>query len=151
MSETLTSGFSAQEVNAPVKFREYFQKYSQTTGASTVSDLNRKPFPRMVDFWFLAICVAVRKGLKPIELDGQDTYKAIEGAAIVSPEWRAQALRLIAIAETKDPEVVKDPRQMMRIANGLAFAGMPHLIEILEENPDDEALCLADELVSMAG
>jgi hypothetical protein len=151
MSETLTSSFSAQEVNAPVKFREYFQKYSQTTGASTVSDLNRKPFPRMVDFWFLAICVAVRKGLKPINLDGQDTYKAIEGAAIVSPEWRAQALRLIAIAETKDPEVVKDPRQMMRIANGLAFAGMPHLIEILEQNPDDEALCLADELVSMAG
>jgi hypothetical protein len=40
---------------------------------------------------------------------------------------------------------------MMRIANGLAFAGMPHLIEILEQNPDDEALCLADELVSMAG
>jgi hypothetical protein len=151
MSETLTSSFSAQEVNAPVKFREYFQKYSQTTGASTVSDLNRKPFPRMVDFWFLAICVAVRKGLKPINLDGQDTYKAIEGAAIVSPEWRTQALRLIAIAETKDPEVVKDPRQMMRIANGLAFAGMPHLIEILEQNPDDEALCLADELVSMAG
>ncbi|HXH51955.1 MAG TPA: hypothetical protein VNH53_00800 [Sphingomicrobium sp.] len=151
MSETLTSSFAGQEVNAPVEFREFFQKYSQSTGASTVSELDRKPFPRMVDFWFLAICVAVRKGLKPVDLEGQDTYKAIEGAAIVSPEWRTQALRLIAIAETKDPEVVKDPRQMMRIANGLAFAGMPHLIEILEQYPDEEALCLADELVTIAG
>jgi hypothetical protein len=151
MSETLTSSFAGQEVNAPIKFREFFQKYSQTTGGSTVAELNRKPFPRMVDFWFLAICVAVRKGLKPVDLDGQETYKAIEGAAIVSPEWRTQALRLIAIAETKNPEVVKDPRQMMRIANGLAFAGMPHLIEILEQNPDDEAFCLADDLVALLG
>lgn len=151
MSDSVTAAFSGQEVNAPIEFREYFQKYSQSTGASTVSDLDKKPFPRMVDFWFLAICVAVKKGLKPVELEGRDTYKAIEGAAIVSPEWRTQALRLIAIAETKDPEVVQDPRRMMRIANGLAFAGMPHLIEILEQSPDDEALGLADELASMAG
>lgn len=53
------------------------------------------------------------------------------GAAISSPEWRIHALKLVAIGQTSDPSIVTDGRAMMRIANGLAFAGMPHLIEVL--------------------
>lgn len=149
MSETINTSFAGVEVNAPVEFREYFQRYSQSTGASTVADLDRKPFPRMVDFWFLAICVAVKLKLKPVDLEGRETYKAIEGAAVVSPEWRADALRLIAISQSGETDIVQDPRRMMRIANGLAFAGMPRLIEILDQNPDDEMFALSDELVAM--
>jgi hypothetical protein len=149
MNDRVNNPFVNAEVNAPVEFQEYFRRYSQTTGASSVCEYDRKPFPRMVDFWFLAISLAVKLGLKPVKLDGRETYKAIEGAAIVSPEWRVHALKLIAIGETQDPEVVKDPRKMMEIANSLAFAGMPHLIEILEENPDDEAFGLSDALVKM--
>jgi hypothetical protein len=149
MSERMSNPFVNAEVNAPTQYQEYFRRYSQTTGASSVGEYDRKPFPRMVDFWFLAIAVAVKLGLKPVKLDGVETYKAIEGAAIVSPEWRTHALKLIAIGETQDPEVVKDPRRMMEIANGLAFAGMPRLIEILEESPDDEMFGLSDALVKM--
>lgn len=149
MSDRVSNPFVNAEVNAPIKFQEYFRRYSQTTGVSSLGEYDRKPFPRMVDFWFLAISVAAKLGLKPVKLEGEDTYKAIEGAAIVSPEWRVHALKLIAIGETKDPEVVKDPRRMMEIANGLAFAGVPHLIEILEDNPDDEVFGLSDALVKM--
>jgi hypothetical protein len=149
MSDRVSNSFVNAEVNAPIEFQEYFRRYSQTTGASSVGEYDRKPFPRMVDFWFLAIAVAVKLGLKPVKLDGRQTYKAIEGAAIVSPEWRVHALKLIAIGETKDPEVIKDPRRMMEIANGLAFAGMLHLIEILGDNPDDEVFGLSDALVKM--
>lgn len=149
MNDSMNTSFAGVEVNAPVEFREYFQRYSQTTGATTVAEYDRKPFPRMVDFWFLSLCIAVKKGLKPVDLEGVATYKAIEGAAVVSPEWRAHALRLVAIGETRDPDVVKDPRRMMKIANGLAFAGMPRLIEILEANADDEAFALADEFADL--
>jgi hypothetical protein len=149
MSDNINTSFASVEVNAPVEFREFFQRYSQSTGASTVADLDRKPFPRMVDFWFLAICVAVKLKLKPVDLEGRDTYKVIEGSAVISPEWRADALRLIAISESGEIDIVQDPRRMMRIANGLAFAGMPRLIEILEQSPDDEMFGLSDELVAM--
>jgi hypothetical protein len=144
-----TNPFLNAEINAPNEFQEFFQRYSQTTGASTVNDFDRKPFPRMVDFWFLAIGVAVKKGLKPLDLSGMATYKAAEGAAISSPEWRIHALKLVAIGQTGDPSIVTDGRAMMRIANGLAFAGMPHLIETLEENLDDEAFGLCDSLVEL--
>jgi len=147
MSER-SSLFVNADVFAPTSMQPYFQRYSQSTGASTLADLNRKPFPRMVDFWFLAVCVAIKLALKPVKVEGQ-TYKAIDGAALVSPEWRIDALKLIAIGETGDVAVVNDARRVMEIANGLAFAGMPHLIEILEENPDDEALGLGDSLAEM--
>jgi hypothetical protein len=149
MSDSVNTSFASVEVNAPVEFREFLQRYSQSTGASSVADFDRKPFARMVDFWFLAICVAVKLKLKPVDLEGRDTYKAIEGAAVISPEWRADALRLIAISESGETDIVQDPRRMMRIANGLAFAGMPRLIEILEQSPDDEMFGLSDELVAM--
>lgn len=141
--------FVSAEVNAPIEAQEHFRRYSQSTGVSSVAEYDRKPFPRMVDFWFLSICVAVKKGLRPVSLEGRKTYKAIEGAAIVSPEWRTHALRLIAIAESGDPEIVKDGRRMMEVANGLAFAGMPILVEILESNPDDEFFGLADEFAEL--
>lgn len=149
MTDHINTSFASVEINAPVEFREYFQRYSQSTGASSLADLDRKPFPRMVDFWFLAICVAVKLKLKPVDLEGRDTYKAIEGSAVISPEWRGDALRLIAISESGETDIVQDPRRMMRIANSLAFAGMPHLIEILEQSPDDEMFGLSDELVAM--
>ena len=113
MSERLTNPFVTMEINAPVEFQEHFRRFSQTTGASSVGELDRKPFPRMVDFWFIALCVAVKKGLKPVSFEGMQTYKAVEGPQIASPEWRAHALKLIAIAETGNPEVVKEPRRVL--------------------------------------
>ncbi|NTG16350.1 hypothetical protein G6L05_21580 [Agrobacterium rhizogenes] len=149
--ETTSNPFLNVDVFAPTEFREYFQRYSLTAGGSSVEDYDRKPFHRMVDFWFMGIAVAVKRGLRPANLDGLATYKPIEGAAIASLEWRIHALKLIAIAESDDPGIVTDGRAMMKIANGLAFAGMPVLIELLERNPDEESLALCDELVEMLG
>lgn len=151
MTERLTNPFVTMEIFAPVEFQEHFRRFSQTTGASSVSELDRKPFPRMVDFWFTALCVAVKKGLRPASFDGAQTYKAIEGPQIASPEWRAHALKLIAIAETGNPEVVKEPRRVLEIANGLAFAGMPHVLEVLNESPDEEIYALSDMLEALIG
>lgn len=149
MMEISSNPFLNAEVNAPKEYQQFFQRYSQTTGAGSVAELDRKPFQRMVDFWFLAICVAVNKGLEPVEFEDSQTYKAIDGAAISNPEWRIDALKLIAVAESGDPNIVTEGRRMMKIANGLAFAGMPVLIDILEENLDEEALGLCDALSEM--
>ncbi|MFK4259205.1 hypothetical protein [Agrobacterium tumefaciens] len=144
-----TNPFLNTEVFAPQEFQTYFQKYSLSQGGSTVDDFDRKPFHRMVDFWFMAIAVAVKKGLKQAELPSANLYKAIDSPALSSSEWRLHALKLIAIAESGNPEIVTDGRAMIRIANGLAFAGMPILIDILENNIDEEAFGLCDALIEM--
>jgi hypothetical protein len=149
MSERLYNPFAGMEVLAPKEMQEHFQRYSQSTGAPTLSTLNEKPFPRITDFWFLAICVACKLGLTPDSLEGRETYKAIDGPQIASPAWRVHALMLIAIGQTGDPHIVKDPRRVLEIANGLAFAGVPHLLELLTAYPGQEIFELSDELAGL--
>ena len=127
MSEAPTNPFVTMEINAPVEFQEHFRRFSQTTGASSVAELRPKAVPAHGRLLVHRPVLAVRRGLKPATFDSVQTYKAIEGPQIASPEWRAHALKLIAIAETGNPEVVKDPRRVLEIANGLGFAGMPHM------------------------
>jgi len=104
----------------------------------------------MVDMWFLALCIAVKEGLKPEPLVKGKTYKAIEGVVFGSDSWRSNALMLLAIAHTGDIQVTNQPHEMMRIANAYALVGLPRLIEILEERGGDTALDhLSDAVVEM--
>jgi len=108
------------------------------------------PFPRMVDMWFLAMCMAVKEGLQPVEELEGPTYKAIEGVVLGSDVWRSDAIMLVAIAYTGGIEITSSASEMMKIANGFAVAGLPILVARLEERGGDTALdYLSDEVVRM--
>ena len=53
---------------------------------------------------------------------------------------------LVAIAVEGNVEVVADPNHMMRIANRLAAAGVPHVVQMLEDGSDDPIWNLSDAL-----
>ena len=59
--------------------------------------------------------------------------KIIDGSIFGSDPWRVHTLMLIAIGKTGDVQVVSEPRKMMALANGLAVAGLPKVIEMLKE------------------
>lgn len=90
----------------------------------------------MVDFWFAGLAVASRKGLKPVEL-GKDPFKFIEGSIFDRDSWRVQALMLVAIVHEGNVEVVGEPRRMIALANGLAAAGIPHVVDMLRDGDQD--------------
>ncbi|RWP03133.1 hypothetical protein [Mesorhizobium sp.] len=135
MAENL---FAGQDVTVSDVYRKHFDTYVQRREGKSARP-EHQPFDRNVDFWFAAICVAVRKGIKPSAPAGK-TYKAAEGVALGSPEWRPAALTLLAIAENGDASVVDRPGEMMRIANAYAHVGFPELLEILEGRGGDTAL-----------
>ena len=143
--------FAGIDIYLPEKYREYFQTYCQTRADGRKNSALYKPFPRMVDMWFLAVCVAVCKGLKPELRESRGTYKAIDGAVFASDEWREKALQLIALETKKDVKILNDPREVMRIANGYALAGLPLVIEALEssggEAPLDTLSDFVEELI----
>jgi len=130
--------FAGQDVIVSDDYRTHFDAYVQRREGKGARP-EHQPFDRNVDFWFAAICVAVRKGIKPSAPAGK-TYKAAEGVALGSPEWRPTALTLLAIAEKDDASVVDRPGEMMRIANSYAHVGFPELLEILESRGGDTAL-----------
>ena len=113
------------ELQLPEGFRHEIEGFS---GASvSVSS----PFRRRVDLWFLAMCLAVNRDLDPQE--GGSRWGFITGAIFESNQERIAFIELLAISVSGQVEIVREPRRVISIANGLAEAGMPHLVEMLEE------------------
>ncbi len=142
------NAFASTDIFLPDKFREYFHAYCLTRAEGSHNDPEDSPFPRMVDMWFLALCIAVREKLTPEREPKGQTYKAIEGVVFGSDSWRSDALMLLAVAHTGDVEITDKPHEMMRIANGYALAGLPRLIAILEDREGDTALDYLSDIVS---
>jgi hypothetical protein len=142
------NSFAGVDIQMPEKYREYFHAYCLTRTEGSRNNPEDSPFPRMVDMWFTALCIAVKEELTPeLETEGK-SYKAIEGTVFGSDNWRSNALMLLAIAHTGDIEIADKPHEMMRIANAYALAGLPRLISILGEREGDTALDYLSDYVS---
>lgn len=100
----------------------------------------------MVDFWFTGLSLTARKQLTPIDLGKQETFKFIEGSIFDRDSWRVQAVMLVAIAVEHNVEIVGEPRRMMAMANGLATAGIPYVVEMLREGDQDAIWNLSEAL-----
>ena len=140
--------FASTSIFLPKEFQPYLRMYCSTHTEGTHSNPKDSPFPRMVDMWFMAVCIAVKEELKPNFDTRKETYKPIEGVVFGSDGWRSNALMLLAISYTGNVEVTRNPREMMRIANAYALAGLPRLINILEEDrKGDTALDHLSEVI----
>ncbi|TAK44082.1 MAG: hypothetical protein EPO27_13385 [Betaproteobacteria bacterium] len=135
--------FQAIDIHVPVEFHEAVSRYSQTGGNAVI---DQSPFPRMVDFWFLAVCVAARLDLEPDDISRYETRKIIDGSIFGSDPWRVHTLMLIAIGKTGDVQIVSEPRKMMALASGLAVAGLPKVIEMLKEGDAEPIWNLSDAI-----
>src|ERR1700733_8459693 len=141
MADRYFNPFQGIDISVPVELHEAFTRYCQTSGNTTI---DQSPFPRMVDLWFLAVSVAARLDLDAVDVVKLDTRKIIEGSIFGSDPWRVHTLMLIAIGKTGDVQVVSEPRKIMALANGLAVAGLPKVIEMLKEGDGEPIWNLSD-------
>lgn len=140
MAERYFNPFQGIDINVPVEFHDSFTRYC---GNSGVDD---SPFPRMIDMWFLAVCMAARLGLQPDDVSKYQTKKIIEGSIFANEPWRVHALMLIAVAQSGDTKIVAEPRKMITIASGLAVAGLSKVIEMLKAGDAEAIWNLSDAL-----
>ncbi|MBW1715819.1 MAG: hypothetical protein JRJ77_08350 [Deltaproteobacteria bacterium] len=143
MAERYYNPFQGMDISVPEEYRETFARYCRTSGRSNIND---SPFPRMVDLWFLSICIAVRLDMEPANFGKSDTYKIIEGSIFANDPLRIHALMLIAIKKTGSVEIVSEPRQIMNLANGLAVAGLPKVVEMLQDGDAEPIWNISDAL-----
>ena len=139
--------FAGMYLVYPVEQEPEYHKYCQTGGRKPI---DQSPFGRMVDLWFAGLSVATRKGLSSIDLSGKKTSNMIQGAIFDGKDsWRVQFLMLVAIAMEDDVVVVERPNRMMSIANGLAAAGVPYVVEMLQGGDQLPIWNLTDALESI--
>lgn len=127
----MNNPFAALDIMIPEEYREYFDTYVQKKDGKAAQPIHQ-PFARNIDMWFFALCLAVKKKLKPADHTGKK-YKAAEGVVLNSDPWRATAIVLLALAEANDIKVVEDPGKMLGIASRYALAGMPELLTLLAD------------------
>ena len=123
-----------------------YQSYVQR---SANSGIDQSPFPRMVDLWWAGLSLAARDRLKPVDLTGQKVVHMIDGQIFDKDSWRVQLIMLVAINVTEDVEVVTDPARMMTIANGLAAAGVPRIVDMLTDGGQPPIWNLSEALESL--
>lgn len=149
MAQQYHNPFSAIYLVYPKDQDEYYQQYCRRTGRGSSPD--RSPFPRMVDLWFAGLSIAAYKDLTPSDLTNRKTSNMVYGAIFDRDSWRIQVVMLIAIAVEDKIEVVAEPNRMMAIANGLAAAGVPHIVEMLESGDQEPIWNLSDTLADLLG
>ena len=146
MVDRYSNPFQAIDINVPVEFHEAFERYSQRSANAIIDN---SPFPRMIDLWFLAVCVAARLGLEPVDISKYDTRKIIDGSIFGSDPWRVNILMLIAIGKSGEVQIVSEPRKIMALVSGLAVAGLPEVIEMLKDGDAEPIWNLSDAVDSM--
>ena len=143
MTQKYHNPFVGIDLIAPVEQRDCYDRYSQTGGRAVI---DQSPFPRMVDFWFAGLSLAAGKHLAPVDLSRQKTFKFHEGSIFDRDSWRVQAIMLIAIAVEDNVEIAAEPRRMVAIANGLAAAGVPSIVEMLQDGGQDPIWNLSEAI-----
>ena len=123
--------FQAQELRFPTEYRELVEQYTQTRGSGANRSPSRSPFPRMVDIWWLAVCVGANRG-KREALPREKMHKFIEGSILASDPWRVEQLCLLALGFTGSVEILRQPGEIVQLANDLAGAGLPTVLEWLQ-------------------
>ena len=145
MAQQYDNPFRNMIIISPITQQNDYDHYCQAGQQRAKADMS--PFPRKVDLWFAGLTLAARKNLKPIDLTKKkkkEIVSIISGDIFNTDGWQAQAIMLIAIVVKGNLEVVLNPREMMDIANGLAAAGVPHIVKMLNEGPRTPIWNLSD-------
>ena len=137
MTQRYHNPFAGIDLVVPIEQDGDYDRYCQTGSRASI---DQSPFPRKVDLWFVGLSLAARKQLNPVDLSKRETSKFHDGSVLDSDNWRIQAIMLIAIEIDGNVEIVGHPRRMIAIANGLAAAGVPYIVEMLRENRQEDPI-----------
>ena len=146
MADRYYNPFQTADLRIPESYREEVSRYCQgPTQEGRKTGLGEAPFPRMVDMWFLALCLGAKQGKKE-DLSGVKMHKFMDGTVLSSDPWRIDALMLMAIALTDNTEIVAEPGKIINLANEYAAAGLPDVIDMLKDGDADAIYNLSDNL-----
>jgi len=132
--------FGQLKIELPPHYKDIFGKYCQSGKTGARDKPHIYPFPRNVDMWFLALCIAVKLEIPPIFSNKGDDWGAIQGTVFGTDNWRSDSLVLLAIGHSGNVKIIDNPNDMMKIANAYALAGLPILVAKLDEGHGDNIL-----------
>lgn len=129
----MDNSFANYQITIPTKYQDKVKKYCRTGSSGT--DAFNSPFKRQIDFWFMALCVAFKEGL--LKEKAKDTYNATTAAILSNDSYRIHLMYLIALADCEDDKILTEPKSVLDICTEYANAGIPYVIQLLDD-PDQK-------------
>lgn len=141
--------FQSHELWFPSAYRSDIERYVQKqSGGGANQSPDDSPFERMVDLWFLALCLAARTG-KRVKVE--DPHKFIQGDILAREPWRIELIELLAIADADSSEALENPARCIDLANEYVAAGLPELLEMLKAGKAKPIWNLTDGVCDLLG
>jgi len=137
--------FAAFQIEIPKVYQDSVKKFCRTgEGGREKWNPLFAPFHRQVDFWYMAFLIAVKKELPPEKV--ADTYNATLAHILSTDPKRVDFMRLVVLGITGDFNVLANDKEIFNYCLGLANAGIPHLIEVLNDQDDRPLWAILEEL-----
>lgn len=139
MSENPFSGYN---IEIPRKYDEQVRRFCATSGGNRSREIS--PFDRQVDLWFCAFAFAMNKKLNPVE--EKDTYNAVSASILSTDSYRVAYIQAAYLAVTQDLEGLANHRKVMDFALNMANAGIPFIIQILDDTEQKPLWNILEEI-----
>ena len=121
--------YSNQDLFLPKDFADNYVKALQAR-----ADV-RKPFPRQIDLWWLAMCLGLRMGYRTQPGPRESLVKFNDGGILSSDPWRITHLALLALAELGE-DGLDDPAGTIKMATEYAATGVGAIEEMCAGAPE---------------
>lgn len=132
----MNNPFSMYEIRMPSAYKDKIDKFTKTSGRKNGPLLS--PFSRQVDLWFTAFLYAVSSELEPVE--ETDTYAVVKASILSQDSHRVPTIQIVALGYEKDPTILADSKRVFDLASKLVYAGLPYVINILDDPDEDKPL-----------
>lgn len=124
--------FANLALHIPTAYREDVKRFTTSQGGDGGTSIEFTPFIRYVDLWATAAAVGAQVEAFVTLGDKSAKHRFIEGSVLQGDLDRIEFLLLLAVSHTGDPFIVKDPRQVLDIAESFAAGGLPIVMEWLD-------------------
>jgi hypothetical protein len=102
-----------------------------------------------VDLWMASICVAVAEGREVNVPTQTATWRFEYGSRLQGQTAWIDLLQMVAIVHFRNPAVVADSRIVIDLANALAAAGLPSVIQMMTDGYDKPLWNLSMRLMDL--
>jgi hypothetical protein len=134
--------FAGYNVEIPKKYSEEIKKFCQTAGGKVTFEF--APFNRQIDFWYFSFLYAVKNNLAPIA--EPDTSNITPASILSSNAYRISHIQLLFLGLNQDLKLLANHRKVFDFALQMANAGIPYVLQILNDQEDRPLWSLLDSV-----
>ena len=141
--------FQSAELVYPGKYKDWVDRYCQTqAGGGSRPSADTNPFPRVVDLWFLAVCMGYKRGThKTVD----EPHKFITGEILARDPWRIELLEFMALEKNRTGDALESPNETIAMANEYAAGGIADVFDMLERGQSHAIWNLTEGLNELLG